>query len=73
MSVDGHVFYAARKASGGSRRFGQEVDFSLSLPVRSSARIKAGLSYFYVADALADAGRLRHDIRFAYLLTDVSF
>jgi hypothetical protein len=73
MSVDGHVFYAARKGIGDSRRFGQEVDFSLSLPVRSSARIKAGLSYFYVGDALADAGRLRHDIRFAYLLTDVSF
>jgi len=73
LSVDGHLFYAARKGASDSRRFGQELDFSLSLRMRPSATLKAGLSYFYAADALADAGALRHDIRFAYLLTNVSF
>ncbi len=73
LSVDAHAFFAVRKAGSDSRRLGEELDFAVRLPVRSGATIKAGLSYFYAADALADAGRLRHDIRFGYLLADVSF
>ena len=73
LSVDGHAFFAARKSGSDSRRFGEELDFAVSLPIRRSAKLKAGLSYFYAADALADVGRLRHDIRFGYLLADVSF
>ena len=73
LAAAAHAFFSAKRGGSDSRRFGHEVDLSMKLRLRRGATLKAGLSYFYAADALADAGRLRHDTRFGYLMTDVSF
>ncbi len=73
LDVDGHAFFLAKKGRASGKHLGEEVDVTLSYKYSNEVMVVCGASYVAAKQALADIGRLKKDLKFAYAMMNVAF
>lgn len=73
LDVDGHVFWLAKQGMASTKHLANEVDVTLSYRYSTEVTLVGGASYVFAKQALVDIGRLRDDLKFAYVMMNVAF